>query len=920
MTAPNDGPSGRGFRRTFRLPARRQHLDADVDAELRFHLEGRVEELMVREGLPRDVAEREARRRFGNVERYRRETRAIDHHTHTRRLGMDTFGDVRRETRTALRTLGRAPTFSLIALVTLALGIGAATAIFTLLDRVVLRPLPYANADRLVRVATSWPVGPMAGRTFGISRYMYHRFGADARTLENLAVYSGDGYLLPAEHGRDAERVLGVDASASLFDVLGFRPALGRLFTADEQRQRESRVVVLTHALWQRRFGGDAAIVGRSIEVGGGARREVIGVLSPGAELPDRKAEFYEPLYLDPAAAPQNHHVFTAIGLVRPGVTTQGAYAELDALTRRITDEYPNVYGTKFLERTGFALTLRTLRDDVVGPKAVRVLWTLFASVGLVLLIAAANVANLFLVRTEARRRDVAVRTALGAGRAQLATHFLSESLLLAAGAALGAAALGWTLLRVVLHYAPATLPRLDEVAFDLRSALFCAAVSLAAGLTFGLMPLPYARLDVPTLRDGGRGLTASRGRRAARRTLVVAQVALAVVLLAAAGLMLKSFGRLRAVRPGFDASDVTTMRLLLLGDRYRTDAQLVAFWHDVTRRVESLPGVTSVGATAMIPLSGDGGCTGVHTDRPGPDGSPRAACVPTLSVTPGYFRTLGIPVRGRATTWADDEAGSGAMVVSRSLAERLWPGENAVGKTLVYSMRRPLRFTVVGIAADVRANGLQQPPIDAAYLPLAPPAAAGPPKGGGADMGAASLSLVVRSSAASARTDGQLVAAIRRTLREIDPQVPLMDVEPLEAIAARSIAQTSFTMLLLALSAAIALVLSAVGIYGVISYLVAQRRNEIGVRVALGAPSGRVGRMVVMQSMGMAVAGALIGVVVAAAGGRLLGALLFEVSPTDPVVLTVVPIVLVAIAAVASLAPAWRATHVDPVAALRMD
>jgi predicted permease len=901
------------MRRAFRLPTTRRRLDAELDAELAFHLEGRVEDLMAREGLSRAAAEVEARRRFGDVERYRRQTSAIDRNTHTRRLGMDALGDVRRETRTALRALGRAPTFSLVALLTLALGIGATTAIFTLLERIAIRPLPYPRAERLVHLGTSWP-GVKAGEEYGISTYMYHRFRRDSRALEDLGLYQPDVYALPAGNGLDAERVLGVDASASLFRVVGARAAIGRLFGADAELLAEPNVIVISHGLWQRRFGGDAGIVGRSIDVGGRSV-QVIGVLAPGVKLPDADADIWEPLQLDPAEPPHNHHTFHAIGVTRPGVTVPHAYAELDALTRRIVADYPNVYGEKFLARSGFAFAFRSLRDEVVGPKAARALWILFASVGLVLLIAAANVANLFLVRIESRRRDVAVRTALGGGRWQLSTHFLAESLLLALAAGVCAVVLAWGLLHAVVAVAPATLPRLDEVRLDGRAVAFCAAVSLAAGVVFGLLPLPQVRLDIGLLREGGRGLTGSRGGDAARRALVVAQVALAVVLLAAAALMLESFQKLRAVKPGFDPRGVLAMSITLRGDRYKTDQQIVAFWHALARRVEALPGVTSVGAAGTLPLDGESGCTGMRANDTRLDATQASACLPPITVAPGYFRTLGIPVRGAAPEWADDESGAGTMVVSRALGERLWPGESPIGKTLTYSPRRALTFRVVGVAEDVRANGLQQPPIEAAYFPLAAPAAAGPPKWGGTDMGGNFMRFVVRSNAADLQ---QLAKTIRRVMADIDPQVPVAEVEPMETIVARSVAQTSFTMLLLALASGIALVLSAVGIYGVISYLVAQRRAEIGIRVALGAPVAAVGRMVVVQSVTMAAAGAVIGVLGAAALTRLLGALLFEVSPTDPAVLATVPLVLVAVAAAASFAPARRAARVDPVEALR--
>lgn len=898
-------------RRAFRLPSSRARLDADVDDELRFHIEGRIEELMTRDGLSRAAAEAEARRLFGDVAAYTRETRDIDRETYFRRGIMEMLDDARRETRTAWRTLRRAPTFSLIALATLAIGLGATTAIFTLLDRIAIRPLPYANAERLVHLGTAWP-GVAAGEEYGLSRYIYHRFIATSRTLESLGLYQNDVYALPGGNGLDAERVAGIDASVGLLRLLGIKPEIGRLYTEEEQLPKSPDVILISHGLWQRRFGGDRTIVGRSIDVGG-RMMQVIGVLPASARVPQVEAEIWEPLHLDPAEAPQNHHTFNAIGVMRPGTTVQQMDAELRGILRGIIADYPNVYPAGFMARTGFALVTRTMRDEIVGPRVARALWILFGSVAIVLLIAAANVANLFLVRLDARRREVAVRTALGAGRAQLASHFLAESLLLSAGAAILALALAWSMLRFGVRVAPESLPRLDEVALDWRGIAFCVTAALLAGLAFGALPLVRTRIDVAMLREGGRGLTSSRARNAARRTLVVAQVALAVVLLAGAGLMIKSFERLRSVRPGFDANDVVTMAITLRGDRYRSDAQLVQFWRTLSERVAALPNVTDVGAISALPLGGGSGCTAVHAHGSSLDPSLTSQCVPVITVAPGYFRGLRIPVRGHAPDWADEQGAAGRMVISRALANKFWPGEDPIGKTLTVSPRRALTYVISGVAEDVRADGLQKPPIEAAYFPIASPATA--PALPNSDMEGNFLHLVIRAPNADLQ---RVASAVQHVLTDIDRQVPVADIEPMNVLVRRSVAQVSFTMLLLAMSAGIAIVLSAVGIYGVISYLVAQRHAEIGIRVALGAPLRGIGRMVVAQSVRMALVGALLGTVAAVAGTRLLGALLFEVSPTDPLVLGVVPALLVAIAAAAAFAPARRAARVDPVEAIR--
>jgi predicted permease len=905
------GDDWRGLRRVFRLPATGGRMSAEVDAELHFHLEGRIEDIMVREGLTREQAEAEARRRFGDIAEYRRQLRDIDQTTHRRRERMEILDTIRREGRQSLRTLRRSPSFSVIALVTLAIGLGATTAIFTLLDRIVIRPLPYANAERLIHLGTRWP-GFRPDAEFGISRYMFFRFEQESATLQHVGLYLSGGYMLPGGDGHDAERITGVNTSASLFDVLGIRPAHGRLYTAEEERQPDAPVVLLTHSLWMRRFGGDPGVIGRTIDVGG-RYKEVVGILPPSAQLPDRQAEIWEPLYLDPSAPPQNHHTFRAIGLLKQGVRVERAYAELDALTRRIIADHPNVYSPSFLERTGFAFTARSLHNEVVGPRVSSALWILFAFVGIVLLISAANIANLFLVRIDVRRREMAMRTALGADRRHLAAHYLGESLLLALAAAAAAIAPAYALLRVALALAPASLPRLAEVGLNWRSVAFCAGMALIVGVVFGLLPLAQHALDVAMLREGGRGLTSSRARNAARRTLVVTQVALALVLLASAGLMAKSFDHLRSVRPGFDARGVLAMNIALRPDRYTTDQQLVAFWHELARRVEALPGVQHTGAAEQLPLTGGDGCTAVWDPDAPPDDLRSAACVPTLSVTPGYFASMGIRVQGEAPGWAENEQGAGTMVVSRALAERFWPGENAIGKSLTYAVRRQLTFRITGIAEDVRANGLHKPPVEAAYFPIAAPAVAG--SASRADMNGNYLSFVVRSDAKDLQ---QLGTAIRRIVGEMDPHVPVSDVQPMEVIVAKSMAQTSFTMLLLVIAATIALVLSAVGIYGVISYFVEQRRGEIGIRMALGAQIAQVGRMVVGESLALVAFGVCVGVLGAVAVTRVLRALLFEVSPTDPAVIIVSAVALLAVALVASYAPARRAARVDPMEALR--
>lgn len=895
----------RELRRVFRLPSTRRRLHDELDTELRFHLEGRIDDLVERGGLSRADAEREARRRFGNYAAYRDEARHIDDHMFDRRNRMELLDAVTRETRHAVRTLARTPSFSLIVLVTLALGLGAATTIFTLLDRVVLRPLPYPAAERMIHIGTMWPK-IQAGTEYAISRGQFFHFQKNSRAIAKLGLYSTTSMPVRGDGEHAAERIAAVESSASLFDVLGIVPEKGRLFTAEEGLPFYPTVALITHGYWQRRFGGDPAIVGKRFQVGD-STIEVIGVLPASAALPEYRADVWFPKHLDPAEPPQNNHTHKAIGVLAPGVTLEAARADIKRLQEQMQREYPNVYSPSFVERVGFSMNVTTLRDSIVGENVVRTLWVLFGSVAFVLLIAAANVANLFLVRIDARRREMAVRSALGADRAHLAVHYLTESLLIAVAAGLLAVGLGYALLQVVLAFAPQSLPRLAEVAFDARGIAFCIGSAAGFGALFGMLPLTSSKVDVGLLREGARGLTASRRRELAWRGLVIAQVGLAVVLLAGASLMVKSFRQLREVKPGFDPVGVHTMTLYVPFGRYKKPEDFSAFWHQLADRVEALPGVKRAGFTNALPMGGGWGCTGIGTDATTGE---KAQCMPVVTASPGYFETMGITIAGAAPTWSMNDAHVGPVVVTKAFAKRFWRTDNVVGRQVFpFGNSQFPSYPVVGVADDIRAEGLEKPVIEAAFMPLV--ARANSPAWNSASV----MTLVVRAPSVDPRT---LTASVRRIVDEIDPQVPIADVSSMEVVVARSMANTSFTMLLLLISAAIALTLSAIGLYGVIAYLVGQRRSEIGIRIALGAQVTEVARMVVGQSVRLAVVGVIVGVGGALAGTRLLEALLFNVKPTDPFVLLSTCVVLIFVAIAAAAVPARRAARIDPVEAMK--
>jgi putative ABC transport system permease protein len=897
--------------RELRTLLRPDRLQDDVDEELAFHIEERIAELRA-SGLDESAAREQALRRFGDVTRFRAETCEIDRSTQREQRRMEIFDAVRRETQQSLRALLRTPVFTTVAVLTLGLGIGATTAIFSLLDSIVLRPLPYPEPDRLVQISHAVP-GIQEGQEWGnsIGSYLHYReanasfqeFGAAAAATFTV---SGEG---------EAERMGAATVSESLFRVLGARAAVGRLFTAEEDRPGEDRVVLLSHEIWQSRYSGDPDIIGRTININA-VPIPVVGVLQPGFSLPEHETHFWLPLQMDPARADINQHLmFTTYARLLPGVSPEAAQADLQRLLANLPELYPNAYGGTWLERTGFAPRVHALRDVVLGGTGGRagidrVLWMLLGAVSLVLLIACANVANLMMVRAEARRRELTVRSALGAERAHLALNYLTESMLFTAAAALLGIVLAYGGIQLLLATAPATLPRLADVGLSANALIFAIGVSLATGIIFGLGPAIRSSYDFGELRESGRGATVSRRRQFARNGLVVGQVALALILLAAGGLMLQSFLNLRSVQTGLDGERVLTFNVTLPWARYQDEAAVFQFQRDFVEGLQGVPGVEVAGATSSLPLAGAGGCS--HTVG---ENSTSGGCVPTVFVLPGYFEALGIHVRGATPTWSDLERRADGAVISQALAERLWPGEDPVGRRLISFQDGPPWYTVVGVAADVRADGLDQPPVQAVYYPVRRPDA----EGYWGPNAQRSMGFVVRTTLDRPEL---LTPAVRGLLREMDPEVPLSlsRTMPDVIMSSPTMARTSFTMLLLGLAAFMALFLSAVGLYGVIAYLVGRRRAEIGVRMALGARVSEVARMVVLQSVRLAALGIVVGV-----GGALiltssLQSLLYDVVPADPFILALVSIVLLMVAVMASAVPASRAARTDPSEALRAD
>ena len=817
--------------------------------------------------------------------------------------------------RATARSLFKTPGFTSVAIFTLAVGIGANAALFTVVNAVLLRPLPFPEPERLVGV---WNTAPgLNMNQFEHSDAEYILFRKETRTLRDLAIYTEDSAALTG--GENPEHVPLTRATASLFSVLQVRPLLGRGLQEADERPGAEPVAVLSHELWQRRFGGERSVLGSTVRLDGVVHR-VVGVMPEGFRYPAADTELWIPLEIDRAKASTGDFNYKSIGRLRPGVPAEAAAKELSTLMWRLPEEFADSDLKRgMIEQARLAILVHPLREDVVGDVE-RILWLLLGSVGSILLIACANVANLFLVRAESRQREVAVRTALGATRGSIARVFLGESLLLAlVGGALGLL-LSAAGTRTLVSLRPEGIPRLEEIGVDVRVVAFTVLLALLSGLLFGgIAVLRYGTPAlVPALKEGGKGGTAGRGRHRARVALVVAQVALALVLLVGSGLMVKSFWKLRGVDPGVRPQGVLTAFLALPPAEYPDAASVARFVQQLLERVRAVPGVVSAGTVTVLPLSGSGSNSGhVVEDHPIPPGG-IPFILPTRHVSPGYFETLGIPlVAGRTFDRIDAARTSDSVVISQALAERFWPGKSPLGKRVFRGIDVKDRwFTVIGVVGSVRDQGLDDKLAETVYYSVRPT-----DLGRGEDEIPRSFSLVVRAAKGDNGEDpSRLAGPVRDAVWSIDRNLPLAQVRTMDEVLARSTARTTFTMLLLLIASAVALLLGAVGIYGAIAYVVSQRTREIGVRMALGAGRRDISQMVLREGFAVAVLGIVIGLAGALALTRVMVALLFEVSPTDPATFAAVPLVLGTVALLASYLPAQRAAAVEPLEAIRYE
>lgn len=823
--------------------------------------------------------------------------------------------------RYGIRTLLRSPGYALVAVLTLALGIGATTAIYTVLEKVALDPLPYPESGRLVKLKNLVP-GVGEGTQWNMASAQYFFYGEQASAIEEIGAYEFAGVNMDGPDG--ALRAMAAIVSASTLRLLGARAVLGRVIGESDDAPGPPTVAMLSEAFWRSRFGGDPGVLGRTVRLND-TPVEIVGVMAAGVELPGERgapstlhADVWVPMGLDPAGPFYSSHVIPMIARLAPGTSAEAAQAELDRLKSRLPEAFPNVYSQRFFDRYGFRTVVYPLKAYVVGDVA-RNLWILLGAVGLVLLIAAGNVANLFLVRIETRRRELAIRAALGAGRRAIAGHYLAESLVPALAGGGLALLVGIWGVNALTSIAPDTIPRLDEIRLDGGVALFTLATSLGvAGALAAVAALRHGEVGgVAALAEGGRSATVGRERQRIRSTLVASQVALALVLVVGAALLLESFRRLRAVDPGIDPEGALKVELYLPSSRYPDNAAKWRFFDQVLERVRALPGVTAAGVSTTIPFTGGYGCTvQAFEDRAVYDRLSDAGlttCAGQVNASPGSFEALGIPLRrGRLLTQADhDNPAAAAVVVSEAFAGRFFPGEDPIGKRIAPSGRSEgPYFTIVGVVGDVYGASVQEAPAIAVYYPLVPPPET-------INFWYGGVGLLVRTSTAN---PASLFPAIRRVVDELDPAIPVANAEEMEAIVARSMSQLSFALVLLGVAAAIALALAAIGLYGVVSYVVTRRTGEIGVRVALGALPRQVEGLVVGDSLRLAAFGLAAGLAGALSLTRLLRGLLFGVEPTHPAAYLVAVALLTAVAAAASWLPARRAAKVDPIEALRVE
>ncbi|MFN0178372.1 MAG: ADOP family duplicated permease [Gemmatimonadales bacterium] len=859
-----------------------ERVDREMTDELAFHLEMEVEK-NVRAGMTPEAARRAARITFGGVERFKEEVRAS--------RGIGWLDELGRNLRHAGRDLRRAPGFAAVAIATLGLGIGAATTIFSVVDAVVLAPLPFEAPDRLVHV---FEVNP-EGSDFTASEPNYLDFRDRNRTLAALAAYrtGGGGMSLTGDRG---PRLLTVaNATYSLFPTLGVDPAMGRVFSADEDRPGgATRVVVMSHSGWQTAFGGDSTIVGRVVTLEG-QPFTVLGVMP--AEFRFLSVDAWVPLVPDPGHD-RDDHWLGMVGRLRPGATIEGAHTDLARIAAENGTTHPAI--------AGWGVRVIGLDEWAVGPSIRQSSVLLMAAVGILLLLACANVANLLLARATARQTDLSLRLALGASQGRLFRQLLTESGVLALlGAGIGLVAAWWAV-EALRTLPPDLVPRLDSVAIDGRALGFAVGAAMLASVGVGLLPaVQAARTDLQSsLKQTGRG-GSPRGHHRVREALVVGQVSLAVVLLVGGGLMIRSLIQLQRADTGLTTTNVWTVPLRLSASQYDEEWKMARFFNLLAERIEAIPGVRSAGATIVDPYRGFNLVNDVTPED-------RAADFPTTGflaaawriVSPGYFESAGVPLlKGRDFSDEDRSPGVPVAIVSRALAERLWPGQDPIGRRLFWGGTDGTPRTVIGVAGDIRDVAIDADPPPVMFLSTR-------------QMVWPAMTMVVRANGPVP----DLAAQVRRAVWAEDPSLPVPTVRPIADSRADLIAGPRFTAAVLSAFAGASLLLAVIGLYGVLAFAVVERTREIGVRIALGARPAVVVATLVRRGLALTAVGLGLGLAVAVGVTRLMAGLLYQTAGTDAVTFLVAPLVLGAVAAVAAYIPAHRASRVDPLTALRSE
>jgi putative ABC transport system permease protein len=792
------------------------------------------------------------------------------------------------DVRYAARSLRKSPGFTFVAAITLALGVGANAAIFSVVNTVMLRPLPFAQPEALIRIWESnvergWP-------TFAASHPNFLDFRAQATSVQSMAATTNAGFTLTPANG-DAEVIQGMNVTATFLPTLRVTPALGRNFTAEEDRPGgNTRVVVMSDGLWKRAFGSDPNVIGRAITLNS-QPYTVIGVLPPSFQW-GQTDDLLAPLAPDPARNRADHRL-AVIGRLADGYSIEQATSQLDTITSQLAQQYPE-------SNKGWGVRVLSFYDWLIPDTTRRSLLVLLGAVGLVLLIACGNVVNLLLARGASRQKELSIRAAMGASRSRVARQLLIESALIAMLAAALGIGIAFAAMQLLIALGPASVPRLDELSIDLRVVLFAIGVALSTMVVFGLVPAIQSTRHDPqqALHADSRGATSGAGRRRLRSALTIAEVALSVALLIGAGLLIRSFARLQQVSPGFSAAGLMTARIGLPTTAYPNGAARLAFYDRLLTDLRGRPGIEAAATASGPPLSGD--FTGGDVKLPTQSNDEAASSAWRLA-GPGYFAALGIPIRGREFTNQDTGDSPPVAIISEAIAQRYFPNEDPIGRAIIMRSFGEAPMTIVGVAGDIKTFGLEQDAGMVFYGATTQFAGWNP------------MSLVWRSRAPSIDT-------VRAALRAIDPNVPLSAISSMETLFENNLGPRRFNLYLLTAFAGVALALAAIGLFGVMAYLVSQRTREIGVRLALGATRADVFRKILGSGMTLAVTGAAIGVAGAYWLTRVMDTLLFGVSRTDPVTFVAVPVTLIAVAALACYLPARRAMRVDPVIALRVD